>query len=100
MFHYFGKVWGKREKGHNLGMCGGAFLIRQLWVSEIGKVLGGEFVSRQAVEEKQYWKVLGGVYVSLQFFDIKTRLGRCGERFSFLFRFYWEDDYWVFLGKS
>ena len=51
-------------------------------------------------EEKQYWKVLGGVYVSLQFFDIKTRLGRCGERFSFLFRFYWEDEYWVFLGKS
>lgn len=43
VFHFFEKVWGKREKGHNLEMCGGggAFLIRQLWASEIGKVLGG-----------------------------------------------------------
>ena len=49
-------------------------------------MLGGEFVSRQAVEAKQYWKELGGVYVSLQFFDIKTRLGRCWAGFEFLVR--------------
>lgn len=79
----------------------GAFLFGVfLREGRLRKVLGRVGVSWQAVEEKQYWKVLGGVYVSLQFFDIKTRLERCGERFSFLFRFYWEDEYWVFLGKS
>ena len=66
-------------------------------VEGVGK--GFAFLVRRR-RVRRYWKVLGGVYVSLQFFDIKTRLGRCGERFSFLFRFYWEDEYWVFLGKS
>ena len=43
-------------------------------------------VSRQAAEEKQYWKVRSGVSISHQAAEGLARLGRCGADFSFLVR--------------